>query len=303
MVDLTDLLGGGSPALTKLTKAGNFCGSSVYRKDLPPYCANVWTLAVTPHPELEGYTLTAVNDNGAILARKIGIPPGPDVLDVGGKLSTLPQAGDRTEYVALNEAGDLIGNTHTSTTDSAFVLRNGQVTMLGAGDTLASAVNARGVVTGFAGNPDGTGAAVLWSDEGVATLPSLGGSFATGVAINESGQVAGFGYFPHMQHAFFWDGHGMVDIGALPMLAGGESWGLSLNDSGDVVGRGRTGAFLYSRGALYDLNKLGDTGGLFLDIAFSIDDDGVILVTAYFPSEIWLPDGAPRHVVALYPRR
>ena len=117
-----------------------------------------------------------------------------------------------------------------------------------------NAVNARRQITGVAATPDGrTGRAFIWTDGTLRELPTLGGFFTVGVAINDRGQVAGFGYTPDgsavAQHAFFWDGEAMHDVGALPPLARGESWGLALNDAGQMVGRGAI-TFLYRDGEI-----------------------------------------------------
>jgi len=308
MVDLTDHLGGGSPAATKLTRGGDFCGYSIEHADLPPFCFNVRTLTLTPHKELQGYMPTATNGAGVILARKIGIPPGPDVLDDNGTLQVLPVVGAGTQYTGLNDSGDCVGTGEPG--DHALLYREQHVTDLGwfgGTGSLGNAINDRGQLAGVVVGSDGrTGTAFIWDGGSISKLPSLGGFFTSPNDINNAGQVAGFGYTPTgsatPQHAFFWNGKTMVDLGALSMLAKGESWAFALNSKGDVVGRGSVGAFLYSRGALSDLNSLADTAGLFLDIAFSISDDGVILVYAYHPAEQSLLLGAPRHLVALYPQ-
>ncbi len=212
--------------LPRLTRAGNFCGHSIDRSELPPYCFNVWTLALIPHDELRGYTPTSVNDAGVILARKMGIPPPrPDVLDHGGKLEPLPSLGAGTLYTGLNDTGDCVGTGEPG--DHAILYRHGHVTDLGwfgGTGSLGNALNQRGQVTGVAVGSDGrTGTAFIWTNGAVVDLPALGGFLTTGKAINEAAQVA-------------------ARPRRAPDVGRGESWALELNGHGDVVGRGRVGA-------------------------------------------------------------
>lgn len=69
-------------------------------------------------------------------------------------------------------------------------------------------------------------------------MGTLGGNTSTAIAVNDSGQVAGYSavtpgtYDP--QHAFSWTlGGGMVDLGT---LGGSESQAAALNSSGEIVG-------------------------------------------------------------------
>ena len=60
------------------------------------------------------------------------------------------------------------------------------------------------------------------------------GSFSTGAAINDSGQVAGTSTTPDGEpHAFLWDGAVMQDLGA---LGGTSSNGFAINATGQVTG-------------------------------------------------------------------
>src|SRR6266404_3807646 len=81
--------------------------------------------------------------------------------------------------------------------------------------------------------------AFTWSSTGgMQDLSSLGGdSFA--LAINDSGEVAGYFFLADnvTTHAFTWtSATGMVDLGPIP--GGSSSQATAINSAGDVVGAG-----------------------------------------------------------------
>ncbi len=90
-------------------------------------------------------------------------------------------------------------------------------------------------------------------------LGTLGGSIASGWAINEAGQVTGESdTFAGARHAFLYGQ--MTDLGT---LGGYTSQGFGINNSGEVVGDAGTAidsshAFLYTEGQMYDLNDMID---------------------------------------------
>ena len=114
-------------------------------------------------------------------------------------------------------------------------------------------------------------------------LPGAGG--ALGNAINDTGAVAGYSYFPFgHSHPTLWDGaapHAALDLGLLPGMSDGTA--NAINAAGQVVGQcGNTGAdsraFVYSGGTLQDLNDLLDASGTgwVLSSAAAINDQGQI---------------------------
>ena len=110
------------------------------------------------------------------------------------------------------------------------------------------------------------------------------------LAVNNHGQVAGFGEFaPSVDHAFVWSAVvGLHDLGALP--GGGNSIAQGINDSGQVVGwsvgAAETRAFLWtSSGGMQDLGTLGGPSAL----AYGINDAGQVVGNAA------LADGVSYH--------
>jgi probable HAF family extracellular repeat protein len=159
---------------------------------------------------------------------------------------------------------------------------------LGLGETVGSAINATGQVTGYSylstlvptpacppvyGNNKKTCVehpwhAFFYSNGQMTDLGTAGGgNFSGGRAINRSGQVAGWSSTKNGGNdAVLWNGTKMIDLGGLAPLAGSASAADGINDSGQVVGQYGTSnnpehAFLYSNGTITDLPEPGFTGG------------------------------------------
>jgi probable HAF family extracellular repeat protein len=194
---------------------------------------------------------------------------------------------------SLNQAGEVVGYIPAAT--EAFVWSNGVVRLLGKlhPDYLSSAfdINNRGVVVGTAYAPNDVipGAplnfAVLFQDGGIV---NLGGSFSTGAALNDQGEVVGstiidpFGYRAFLYHG---DGGPLIDLGTLP--GDFKSYASDINNLGHVIGISegageRTRPFLYQDGVMHDLNDLlKPHSGWDLFHAAAINDRGEIVGVGY----------------------
>jgi probable HAF family extracellular repeat protein len=159
-----------------------------------------------------------------------------------GELVDLQTLGGSISYgYAINAAGVIVGWSYDSSSKSHAFLWDGTMSQLDALTGVVSeadAVNGGGKVTGSYQSGSVT-LPFLWTpgsggQQGqLVSLGSLGGSWGSGYAINELGQVAGASNNSSgSNQAFFYDGsmHPLGDLG------GGTSIAYGLNEAGDVVG-------------------------------------------------------------------
>src|SRR5439155_3826482 len=127
--------------------------------------------------------------------------------------------------------------------------------------------------------------AVLWDPDG--TVHDLGvppGGFVLSFAtsINQGGQVTGWAAPPDdstPNHAWLYDGV-MRDVGGDL-----DGYGGGVNNQGQVVGHADLVAFIYSDGALRDLNSLLPAGANWLLFdAEAINDGGAIVGSGFGPN-------------------
>jgi probable HAF family extracellular repeat protein len=167
------------------------------------------------------------------------------------------------------------------------------------GDSVGMAfwINERGQTVGGSGScadsilpgPSVTPHAVLWENGTVTDMGNLGGSVNTALrgigtialSINNRGQAVGAAALAGntTAHAFLWSrelGH-MVDLGTIQ----GDvvSAALAINDQGHAVGpsldgEGNPRAFLFTDGAMKDLNSLVPPGSIYMLIPYAINDEG-----------------------------
>jgi probable HAF family extracellular repeat protein len=158
--------------------------------------------------------------------------------------------------------------------------------------SFAAAINQRGQIAGTSennqidpasGNPEFH--AVLWQDDKILDLGTLGGVSSFAASLNDHGQVIGqalnnipdplsilgLGSFTTLTqtHGFLWEHGKMQDLGT---LGGPDSWAMYVNDHGQVAGTSYTSdvigpnamapqnnAFLWENGKMKDLGNLGGT--------------------------------------------
>jgi len=198
----------------------------------------------------------------------------------------------------VNEAGQVVGfieganpNPNSSATIvlRAFVANNGAITLLpslGGNTSEASSINNLSQIVGWSDlSGDLVEHAFLYAaghSKDLGVLP--GGTFSEALHINDSGQVVGVGNTTGGAFdAFLYSGGVLSDLGT---LGGNTSVAYGINNSGDIVGYSyitpsntTTDGFIYSNGAMTDLNDLTMTGagGHTLDAALAINDGGQIV--------------------------
>ncbi|NML60392.1 PEP-CTERM sorting domain-containing protein [Massilia sp. RP-1-19] len=202
------------------------------------------------------------------------------------RLGTL--GGANSTAHAVNALGQVAGQSNNAAGEfRGFIYSGGTMTdlgTLGGNFAYAAAINHAGQVVGeSAFDPERVSAvhAFIYENGSMRDLGTLGGSLSSAAAINDAGQIAGHSYtVGSVEHAFLYTGGMMIDLGT---LGGGRSFGYGINGLGQVVGSsGLEGdldmhAFIYSAGALTDLNALIDpASGWVLHEARGINDLGQI---------------------------
>jgi probable HAF family extracellular repeat protein len=233
-----------------------------------------------------GYTLpAAINDAGQVAGNALDANyVNRGVLYTGGEivdLGVLP-GYTRTAATGINALGDVIGYSYTSSNESrAFLYQDGSLKDLGPG--IPFAINASGIIVGTLSDR-----AVKYENGAVIDLGDFGDSRLTSaVDVNESGQILGRSYVLSgsiaISHPFVYEDGVWRDLGLPPGVPLGIP--IAINNRGEVIGNsnGSQGAsnrppFLYSNGAMHNLQSLLDESGngLTLQLVYDIDDYGRI---------------------------
>lgn len=191
------------------------------------------------------------------------------MFDVQGTLG-----GDSSTAYAINADNTIVGVSDTGVDFDTVPFRQLEggamesLGSLGGNFGVAQDINDAGIITGH--SHDGTSLRAFVWEEGtgmtdIGNFTPTGSS--TGQGINAAGHVAGAGTTVlGEQHAFYWDGNTMLDLGTI--AAGEQSYAYSLNDANTVVGYGS----LNAAGSTYGAFRWTAGGGIEqLDQLFSYD--------------------------------
>jgi probable HAF family extracellular repeat protein len=153
----------------------------------------------------------------------------------GTGMTAISGIGSASEARAINDAGQIVGYA----TGKAFIWSADEgvryLGTLGGASSVATDINAAGVVVGNSATSSGEYHAFLWSaGSGMQDLGTLGGTSSTANAINGDGYVVGYSTTGDGQtHAFLWTPtDGMEDISAVS----GMTIAYAINDAMEVVG-------------------------------------------------------------------
>jgi probable HAF family extracellular repeat protein len=205
----------------------------------------------------------------------------------------------------VNDAGQVAMTSAPSLSGAAeaIVWQAGTRTALPGTSAGAQAINSTGMVAGTASWTAAVGAsqATLWTIQNSAytstDLGALGPQgdalFSSSMGISSLEHVVGSssttaysgcgGGLQPLNHAFFWNGTTMIDLGTLSVV-GGNSGAAALNDNDVIVGATDVGtacgavtshAFSYSNGVMSDLGTLGVP--TLMSAANGINDTGEIV--------------------------
>jgi len=243
---MTDLgtLGGNFSAGTAINAAGEVAGWSDTSADTGQEAAvwngNKWTALGVP----QGSVATGINDSGQVVGSWSNVTTGSQpFLDSNGTITDLPEPG----FVATSNLGcqaDAINN-------------NAQIagTCWGWNSKLALIY----------------ADLVLWQNGTVTDLGTLGGERSGAAAINNNGQIVGYGTALGSGVAtdgFLYSNGTMTDLGSFIPAA--------INDNGVMVG----GPYIDSGGTVQNLNTLIPAGSPTIQDATAINNNGQIVASA-----------------------
>ena len=235
-----------------------------------------------------GYTASygaALSANGQVTGFSSGTTDHAFRWTSGGGMQDLGTLGgnasDSSYGTGINSAGQVAGwSAYTSGYDRAFLWTPGSgmqvLPTLGGVRGEANGINDSGQVVGFAQNASSRDRPFLWTATGgIQDLGVLSGDNAgQALAINASGQVAGYSYSTTSSgsgRAFRWTAAGgMQDLGV-----GNGSIAFGISASGAVVGQSGNGADAFLWTAPGTVLTLADYGGD--ATAYGINSSGLIV--------------------------
>jgi probable HAF family extracellular repeat protein len=200
----------------------------------------------------------------------------------------------------------------------AFRWRDGVLTDLGAlaGGVSSNSgwINSRGWIAGISQNgvidpltSEPEGRAVLWKDNEITDLGTLGGYESSAVGMNNRGQVIGlatnlvpdpFSFFQYKTQvrAFLWERGEMRDLGT---LGGPDAFAQYINDRGKIAGFSYTSytpnpvtgvpqidPFVWEHGRMIDLGNFGGTNAGTFGPVFGLNNRGQVVGILALPGDM-----------------
>ena len=272
--------------------------------------AFVWTpesglVTLDPPPGVYSAIATDINDAGQIVGMMSvsGVGDRGFVWQDSQWIELSPEGqGIHASAYAINDAAQVVGyrdhDDGVTYRRYAFLCQDGvfaDILPTQDGTAIARDVNQSRQVTGhMSWGPDWNEHAFLWGDGVTSDLgPIPSGFTSSGLAINNLGQIVGWGRVPTKEfpsgatRPFFWYNGQMIDLGTQPGFE--LSAASDINDAGQVVGRSWysggnpniSRAFIWQNGAMTDLNDLlVSEDALVMTSAAAINNSGQVAGTA-----------------------
>lgn len=178
----------------------------------------------------------------------------------------------------VNNSGQIAGTQYIGGEAYATEWTNGSAQLIGTAGSYGMAIDNSGQIAGM----DSQGHAFVTIDGVPFDMGAIsGGDWSSAYAINNSGEVAGYGQTSSGAfRGFVWSqGAG---YGLLGTFGGANSYAMALNDQGQAAGSAQTSggfmnAFLWTNGFMQDLGTLGGTSSY----AYGVNGAGQVVGYSY----------------------
>ena len=218
-----------------------------------------------------GGVVVGYADTGAYSSRGFKWTPGVGMISLpvlnGGASSAAFGINNLGVVVGRSDSSD--GGTYAARWDGLAVQNLGWIP--GSLYNVALGINSAGVAVGVSNYQ-----AVRWSSPGVLSVLAVpaGFTFSVATAVNDAGEIVGYGWDGLTYRALFWRSGGAVVV-LPPLSSGSNAMANALNRSGNVVGWARDASFnvhaVFWRGPTAPIEDLGVLAPYALSMAAGIN--------------------------------
>jgi probable HAF family extracellular repeat protein len=279
-------LGGNSSFARDINESGQIVGESTTRSgDTHAFLSTPWIGGgrLVDLGTLGGRSsrANALNNSGQVTGASTLVSGGNEssraFVWTQGRMVALPALNGSpfSEGVDINDAGTVVGAS-----DGVAVRWQGGTVQslgdLGGGSSVATGINASGVIVGNGPTAAGEFHAWIFKNGVMTDLHPFGAAFSTGDGINSNGDIVGrFESTEGAIHGYLLRKGVFTNLGALVNFSGARA----ISESGLIAGEGGGDSFIH--GVLWDYNRvlvdLGALPGTTFSSAFSVNSAGTIV--------------------------